>query len=79
MFKCLCMYLLINIVSICLLLYMLLLAVIPCLLPLRAERKWSAETCWTPNGGIGLRWPNLTSEEYQLEAMGRGGSSGDKS
>lgn len=43
-------------------------AAIPCPPPLRAERKWSARTCWTRNGEIGLRWPNLTSEEYRWEA-----------
>lgn len=50
------------------------LGAIPCLPPLRAERKWSAETCWTRNGEIGRRWLNPTSEECQWEAEGTGGS-----
>lgn len=41
---------------------------IPCLLLLRAERKWSAATCWTRSGASGLRWLNQTFEECRWEA-----------
>lgn len=45
--------------------FLVVLGVIPCPPPLHAGRTWNAGTCWTRNGAIGLRWLNLTSEEFQ--------------